>query len=270
MYKKTITIMILAICVGISFAGKTNVKARKIGDKTLTEEEYWVIRSQALTELMPFLTRTRTEAKGHYKALTDYLKHIGKGQDYIDSGITGSSSPAEYLRLTGKAEEFEKNNVKLPEKYMTWDQLLDLGMEFVMNEGYVPTDIEGPEEIEMFKQICERKSKYGKKVQADLRKIAQECMNMKAYLDSINKFDECVKYTRYQKEQKEQARKAEAERRREERIAAEKAKRQTDKERREAIKEARREDAIYYRQMRERQRNLESAYYRGVYSGYIY
>lgn len=269
MYKKTITIMILTICVGICFAAETDVSSlitvKKVGDKSLSQEDYWVIRSQALTELIPFLTRTRTEAKGHYKALTDYIKHIGKGQDFLDSGITGPSSPAEYARLTGKAEEFEKNKIKLPEKYMTWDQLVALAMEFVTNEGYVPTDVEGPEEIEMFKKICQGKSKYGKKVQSDLRKIAQECMNMKAYLDSINQFDECVKYTRYQKEQKEQARQAEAKRRREERVAVERFKKQT---RRETIKEARRQDSIYDRQLRKRRQRLGYTYYSGAYNPY--
>jgi hypothetical protein len=135
MCKKTITIMILTICVGICFAAETDVSSlitvKIVGDKSVSQEDYWVIRSQALTELIPFLTRTRTEAKGHYKALTDYIKYIGKGQDYLNSGITGPSSPAEYARLTGKAEEFEKNNIKLPEKYMTWDQLVELAMEFV-------------------------------------------------------------------------------------------------------------------------------------------
>ena len=261
MYKKTITIMILTICVGICFAAETDVSnlitVKKVGDKSVSQEDYWVIRSQALTELIPFLTRTRTEAKGHYKALTDYIKYIGKGQEFLDSGITGPSSPAEYARLTGKAEEFEKNNIKLPEKYMTWDQLVALAMEFVVNEGYVPTDVEGPEEIEMFKQICERKSKYGKKVQTDLRKIAQDCMDMKAYLDSIKKFEACVKYTRYQKEQKEQAKKEEIKRRREERIAEGKAK-----------KEARRQEYIYDRELRKRRQRLGYTYYRGAYNTY--
>ena len=261
--------MILTICVGISFAAETDVNSsimvKKVGDKYVSVEEYWVIRSQALTDLIPFLTRTRTEAKGHYKALTDYIKHIGKGQDFLDSSITGPSSPAEYARLTGKAEEFEKNNIKLPEKYMTWDQLAELAMEFVLNEGYVPTDVNGPEEIEMFKQICERKEKYGKKVQTDLRKLAQDCMDMKAYLDSINEFEKCVKYTRYQKEQKEQAKKEEMERRREDQAAVARAKRETERERREGYKKARQDQAVSNKLLRERQERLSHTYYRGRY-----
>ena len=276
MYKKTITIMILTICAGISFAAENGgddsiYELKKIGDDNyVSVEDYLVIRAQALTELIPFLTSTRREAKGHYKALTGYLKHIGKGQDFLDSGITGPSSPAEYLKLIGKAEEFEKNNVELPEKYMTWDQLVELMMEFVLNEGYVPTDVDGPEEIEMFKQICEQKEKYGKKVQIDLRKIAQDCMDMKAYLDSINEFEACVKYTRYMKEEKQKARAEEMERRRENRAAGERSKREAELEKRQDLKDARRKIAAADRRLMERQRRLGHTYYRGRYRGYPY
>jgi antitoxin component of RelBE/YafQ-DinJ toxin-antitoxin module len=269
MFKRAIIITFIIVCAGVSLANDTDVNSlivvKQIGDKYVSEADYWVIRSQALTELIPFLTSTRREAKGHYKALTDYIKYIGKGQEYLDSDIKGPSSPAEYVRLIGKAEEFEKNNVKLPEKYMTWDQLVELAMEFVVNEGYVPTDVNGPEEIEMFKQICERKEKYGAKVQTDLRKLAQDCMDMKAYLDSIDQFEACVKYTRYQKEEKEKARKEEMERRREDRAAVGRSKRETDKERREAIKEARREEAVEDRLALERRKRLGYTYYRGSY-----
>ena len=251
--KKTITIMILTICVGISFTAETDVNSsitvKKVGDKTLDEAEYWVIRSQALTELTPLLTRTRREAKGHYRALTDYIKYIEKGEEFLKSSIKAPSSPAEYAKLIGKAEEFEKRNIKLPEKYMTWDQLIELAMEFVLFEGHIPTDLDGPEEIEMFKQICERKEKYGKKVQTELRKIAQDCMDMKAYLDSIDEFEACVKYTRYQKEEKEKAKEERIRKVREDAIAKKKRLRELEKKN------------IWLN----RQRRLSDSYYRGRY-----
>ena len=157
MYKKTIMLLTLCLYVGICFAAETDVNSlvavKQIGDQNVSEADYWVIRSQALTELIPFLTHARTEAQKHYKELTDYLKYIGKQEECLNSGIKGSNSPAEYAKLIGIAEEFAKNNIKLPEKYMTWDQLVELAMEFVINEGHVPTDVNGPEEIEMFKQI---------------------------------------------------------------------------------------------------------------------
>ena len=271
MYKKTIAIMILTICVGISFAAENGVddftyELKKIGDdKYVSVEEYWVIRSQASTELIPFLTNLRREAKGYYKSLTDYIKDIGKGQEFLDSHIVGPSGPADYARLTGKTEEFEKKNIKLPEKWSTWDKLVDLAIEFVLNEGYDPTDVNGPEEIEIFKQICEKKEKYGKKVQTDFQKIAQDCMNMKAYLDSIGQFEACVKYTRYQKEEKEKAHAEDMKYRREQRAAVGRSKRETKKERRESLKERRRERAFDDRMHAERRKRLGYTYYRGHY-----
>ena len=266
--------MILTICIGISFAAETDVNSsiivKKVGDKYVSEEEYWVIRSQALTELIPFLTSIRREAKQHYKGLTDYIQQIGRGQNFLESGIKGPSSPAEYAKLTGIAEGFAKNNIVLPEKYMTWDQLAELAMEFVMNEGYDPTNVNGPEEIEMLKQICERKRKYGKKVQTDLSKITQDCMDMKAYLDSIDQFEACIKTIRYQKEQEEQAKREETRRRREDRTAVRRSKRETKQERREAIKEARREEAVDNRLSLERRKRFRHTYYRGAYRRYRY
>jgi len=270
MCKKTITIMILTICVGISFAAEkggddSGYELKKVGDNYVSVEEYWVIRSQASTELIPFLTRLRREARGYYKSLTDYIKHIGKGQDFLDTHITGPSGPADYARLTGKAEEFEKKNIKLPEKWNTWDQLVDLAMEFVLYEGFEPTDVNGSEEIEMFKQICERKEKYGKKVQTDFQKIAQSCMDMKAYLDSIDQFEAGVKYTRYLKEEKEKARAEDMKYRREQRTAVARSKRETKIERRESLKERRRERAFNDRMYAERRKRLSHTYYRGYY-----
>ena len=104
--------MIIAICIGISFAAECKVdeslQVKKVGAKYVSVEEYWAIRSHALGELIPFLTSTRIEAKRHYKILTDYLGTIGKGEDYLKTDVKGSNSPAEYIKLIGKADEFEK------------------------------------------------------------------------------------------------------------------------------------------------------------------
>ena len=168
--------------------------------------EYWLIRSQALTELIPFLTITRTEAKGHYNKLTSYLEAKGMLRDFAESGIKGSNSPAAYARAVGKAEEFEEKSLTLPEKPRTWPQVLEWAMEYVVQEGYMPTDVSGDEELDIIKNLCEQKEKYGRKVREELRTVAQDCMDMKAYLDSTDQFDTFVKYVRYQKEQDTQAR----------------------------------------------------------------
>ena len=251
--QKKLFIFMLTLVAATCFAAETDkgtsseTDAEKITEKDMAQPEYWVIRSQALTELIPFLAKTRTEARSHYNMLTDYLKHIGKGQEFLDSGIKSSFSPAEYAKAIGKSEEFVEKNIELPDKPMTWDQLIELAMEFVRQEGHIPTDIKDAEELDRFRKICQQKEKYGRKIRDELRKIAQDCMNMKAYLESIDQFDAFLKYTRYQKEEKARARKKGAKEGREEMAAKERRRRELEKKN------------IWL----ERQNRLRSNYYRG-------
>ena len=204
MNKKTLVFLISILFAAICFAADSDSTAPVLPGKDTAE--YWIIRSQALTELTPFMTRIRTETKGHYNALTDYLKYIGKGHEFAQSGIKVPYSPAKYAKAIGKTEQFVEKNIELPEKPMTWEQLIEWAMEFVLEEGYIPTDVSGAEEIEMIKKICLQKEKYGRKVRDELRKIAQDCLEMKAYLESIDQFEACKRYIQYQKEEKEKAR----------------------------------------------------------------
>ena len=250
MIKKMLIVVIMSTLVAVSFAEETAKTESK--DKIQEQADYWVIRSQALTELVPFLTKTRTEARGHYTALTDYLRDIGKGQEFLASGIKSSLSPAEYAKAIGKSEEFVEKNIELPDKPMTWEQLVEMAMEFVKQEGHIPTDVDGADEIEMIKKVCQQKEKYGRKVRDELRKVAQDCMDMKAYLESIDQFEACIKYTRYQKEE------------------AAKAKTERLKQGREELADrnrARRETQDVWKQ---RQKHLGNRYYRGRRPTYTY
>ncbi len=252
MYKKTTVFLILTLFVTTCFAiaADKDDSARADVQETSSDAEYWVMRSQALTELIPFLTRSRTEAKGHYKVLTDYLKYIEKGQEFLRSNITSSFNPAEYAKAIGKTEEFVEKNIELPEKPWTWEQLVEFAIEFIKQEGYIPTDVKGADEIEMIKKICRQKAKYGRKVRDELRNIAQNCMDMKAYLESIDQFDAFLKYARYQKEEKENAKKKRMQEGNEAKAAAERARRE-DRKRNE---------------WQERQERLDNRYYRGKYA----
>ena len=208
MINKTIVLMGVMFFAATCFGAETkNEKDSPVKKLDKNSAEYWIVRSQAMTELTPFLTTTRTEAKVHYTALTDYLVFIGKGQEFARSDIKAPLNPVEYARAIGKTEDFVEKNIDLPGKPFTWNELVEFAMEFIIEEGYIPTDVDGKKEIEMIKKISQQKEKYGKKVRDDLRKIAQECLDMKAYLESIDQFEECVKYTRYQKAEKERAKK---------------------------------------------------------------
>ncbi len=131
--KKKMFIFVLTLFAATSFAAETDKSAssEKAAEKDLSQVEYWVIRSQALTELTPFLSKTRTEAKGHYNMLTDYLKYIGKGQEFLESNIKAQLSPAAYAKAIGKSEEFVEKNIELPDKPMAWNQLVEMAMEFI-------------------------------------------------------------------------------------------------------------------------------------------
>jgi len=220
MIKRTFFFVIMSTLVAASFAMavEDTDPAQVVAEKdtinsdsapVLPEKdslEYWMVRSQALSELTPFITRMRTETKGHYNALTDFLKYIGKGQEFAESGIKAPFSPAEYAKAIGKTEQFVEKNIDLPSKPFTWNQLVEWAMEFVLEEGYIPEDVSGAEEIEMIKKLTQQKEKYGRKVRDELRKVAQDCMDMKAYLESIDQFEACKRYARYQKEEKDKAR----------------------------------------------------------------
>jgi hypothetical protein len=225
MIRNMLVVVIMSTLVAVSFAEET--AKTELKDKLQEQADYWVIRSQALTELVPFLTKTRTEVRGHYNALTDYLKHIGKGQEFLDSGIKSTLSPAEYAKAIGRSEEFVEKNIELPDKPMTWEQLVGMAVEFVKQEGHIPTDVESADEIEMIKKVCQQKEKYGRKVRDELRKVAQDCLDMKTYLESIDQFEACKKWARYQKEEAAKAKTEKLQKGREERAARNRARRET-------------------------------------------
>jgi hypothetical protein len=245
---RTTLLLTMTLITAVGFAGEADRDSFSSEESALTpsDPQYWVIRSQALNELNPFLSRMRTQAGVHHTALIDYLKHIGKLDAFYASGMKAPLNPAAYAKAIGKSEEFVEKKVKLPDKPMTWNELVGLAMEFVKMEGHIPTDVAGPDEVKMIKEICEHKERYGKSLRDKLRTTAQACMSMKAYLESIDKFEACVAYTLVQNEEKARAKTAELEKRREERRNAERAK-----------KESQSQNELQKRQVR-----LERAYYR--------
>lgn len=247
MNKKTSIFLISIVFAATCFAADGDTAGVALPGKDTSE--YWIIRSQALTELTPFLTRSRTEAKGYYNALTDFLKSIEKGKEFAKSNIKAHLNPADYAKAIGKTERFVEKNIDLPTKPMTWEQLVDFAMGFVLQEGYIPTDVSDNKEIKLIKKICQQKEKYGRKVRDELRKIAQNCMDMKAYLESIDQFEAGKRYTQYQKEEKEKARIKKA------------------KEGKEglAAKERRRRELHRKNEWQERQKRLKDHYYGGRY-----
>ncbi|MHC4759587.1 MAG: hypothetical protein ACYTE8_13130 [Planctomycetota bacterium] len=147
---------------------------------------YWVVRSQALVEFVPHLTKKRAEFKEHLKMATDYLVSIGKAEEYAASDIDAEFSTKLYAETFGLTEEFKEKNIPLTSEPLTWEDSVELSMRFVLIEGYLPTQIEGDEELAMYKEICTGKERYGKKVLEDLRVVVEKCMRIWLYLGEID------------------------------------------------------------------------------------
>jgi hypothetical protein len=185
MMKKAI-VLLLVFCVGTCFAaeGTENEMEIQLPDKDSTL--YWVVRCQALEELVPHLTKRRAEFKEHLKTATDYLVSIGKAEDFAASDIDVEFSTKVYAETFGLTEELKEKNIPLTNKPLTWEDSVELSMRFVLIEGYLPTQIEGDEELAMYKEVCEGKARYGKKVLDDLRVVVKKCMKIWLYLGQID------------------------------------------------------------------------------------
>ena len=129
---------------------------------------------QALVELVPHLTKKRAEFKEHLKMATDYLVSIGMAEDFAGSDIDAEFSTKVYAETFGLTEELKEKNIPLTNKPLTWEDSVELSMRCVLIEGYLPTQIEGDEELAMYKEVCEGKERYGKKVLEDLRELKNE------------------------------------------------------------------------------------------------
>jgi hypothetical protein len=74
-----------------------------------------------------------------------------------------------------------------------------------MNEGYLPTDVSGKEELKTIKKICAQKEEYGRKIRKELHGHVQKCMDIWFYLETLDKQQECKKYVRLEKEKQQKA-----------------------------------------------------------------
>lgn len=226
MAKKAV-VLFLVLCVTACFAAE---RKQDEGAEAVHEEEkiqlpakdsptYWIVRSQALDELTPLLTKERSEARKQSKLLTDYLVSIEKADDFATSGIKATPSPKLYAEALGRTEEFIEADIPLSEKPLTWGQTVEFAMKHVLREGYLPTDIDGEEELQMYKDICQQKGKYGIKVRNELRAVAQECMDMWLYLEKSEQQAGYKVYVFKTKKQEREAREAKRQKLREERKA---------------------------------------------------
>lgn len=165
-------------------------------------EGYWTIRSQAMTDLMPFLTGKRKEMKENIQLLADYLLMIDRASDFAASDIEVPDDPELYAKAIGIYDKLKDKKVAIPEKSLTWDETAELAMRFVLMDGYVPVDVDGQAELEQYKKICLQKERYAKKVRQELRGYTTKCLKAWLYLGTI---DEQANYRTYAFEVKAEA-----------------------------------------------------------------
>jgi len=148
--------------------------------------QYWVLRSEAVRELTGFITKKRTKLKRMYGYFPGYLEQIGKLTDYGSSNIKVPDNPKYRLAVLGLLDEFEQKNVQLPETSMSWNQIIDVAMQFVWAEGHLATEVETGEELERFKDILQSRERFCRQARADVKVIVDACIKAWLYLGTID------------------------------------------------------------------------------------
>lgn len=119
--------------------------------------EYWVVRSDAMNELTPLLTKKRAEMKQKRQMLADYLLKIGKAEEMAAAQIEIPDDPTLYVKALGLTEDFEKREIVLPKKLPTWEETVQFAMRFILYEGYIPMQFIDAEDIRGFIEVCKKK-----------------------------------------------------------------------------------------------------------------
>jgi len=182
----------------------TQTPANKVTEVTeVTEEpalpeknttEYWVVRSQAMTEFIPFLTKKRTEVKQIRQMLADYLLKIDEADKFADRNLPVVFDGKVYADILRIGEGLNQMNVQIPKERPSWDALVEIAMKHIVYEGYVPTDIEEGDDLSQYIEVCKKKEEYGQKVRQDGRAVLDQAAKMWVYLGQIGKLDDFKAY----------------------------------------------------------------------------
>jgi hypothetical protein len=165
------------------------VEEVKFEDIQLPDKEdpdYWVIRSDAVTELTRLLTSKRAEMKQKRQMLADYLLKINKAQEMAAANIEVPDDPKLYAQALGVLDGFEQRDIPLPKKSPTWEELAEFAMRFIISEGYVPMQFDGAEDKASFIKVAQQKEQYAQKVRREMRGYVKDVLKMWIYLGQIN------------------------------------------------------------------------------------
>jgi len=195
----------MLVVVGVSGAADAVVVA---ADESMDEEvkfediqlpvkdspEYWVVRSEAMGELTPLLTRKRADMKKKRQMLADYLLKIGKAEDMAAAEVEVPDDPTLYAKALGLLDEYKQRDIALPAKLPTWEETAQFSMRFVLYEGYRPMQFDGVEDAKGFAEVCMKKEQYAKKVRKEMRSYVKDCLKMWTYLGTIGEQAACKEW----------------------------------------------------------------------------
>ncbi|MHC5144209.1 MAG: hypothetical protein ACYSOX_01090 [Planctomycetota bacterium] len=146
--------------------------------------EYWVVRSEAMGELTPLLTKKRAEMKKKRQLLADYLLKIGKAEDMAAANVQVPDDPALYAKALGVDQDLKDLNA-MPKKRPTWEELAQFSMRFVLHEGYRPMQFDSVEDAAGFAEVCRKKEQYARKVRKEMLGYVEDLLKMWTYLGTI-------------------------------------------------------------------------------------
>ena len=219
------------------------------------DPEYWVIRSDAVGEIIPLLTGKRAEIKQKRQQVADYLDRIGRTMNMAAQQIKVPDDPALYAEALGWSDSIRRRDIDLPKTLPNWEETVELAMRFIISEGYVPIQFDGVEDIQGFVDVCERKETYARKVRDDVRAYLNDYLEMWLYLKQSDEQFAYHDWVMQRELEAQRAEQAEREQWAEQRRAAAMQRKEQEKQlkfqleqNREAFRSTRREREYYTRE----------------------
>jgi hypothetical protein len=176
--------------------------------------EYAVVRSRAVSDLTSFLTKKRIDLDENLAYFVAFLDKLGKADDFITTPMDIPKDPKQRFAVLGVLEdEFADRNIRVPEKAMSWNEMMEIAMRFRIAEGYLPVSFADGEELKTYKDILKRRESLPRKMWADVNKKVEACLKAWTYLGTINqqqgfklfRFKEREEQTRLEEERRAEA-----------------------------------------------------------------
>jgi hypothetical protein len=118
----------------------------------------------------------------------------------LASNVPGADDPVLRAKVLGILDAAENRNITLPKKRLSWEEMVELGMKYILREGYTPVDINDAELVG-FKEILRSKEQFCMKVRKETLDLVDKAVKAWLYLGSIQKQEEFQLYVINQKQQ---------------------------------------------------------------------